>query len=116
MVLCPKVNMTIHVYFHDSEGFKREMRESFAELRNLILKELKHMALTLDDLLTKVTNLTTVDDSLVALCQGLSEQLKAAIAANDPAKIQAVADALDAETAKITAAVTANTPAAPPAA
>lgn len=70
------------------------------------------MAATLDDLVTKVTNLKTVDDSVVALLQGLSAQLKAAIAANDPAKIQAVADALDAQTAELSDAVTANTPAA----
>ena len=69
----------------------------------------------------------TVEQSIITLLgqvvqQGkdLATQLAAAIAANDPAALQAVADeldanntALEANTADIAAAVTANTPSEP---
>jgi len=69
------------------------------------------MAATLDDLLTKVAAEKTVDDSIIALLVEIKGKLDAAIASGDLTKIQAVADALDAEQAKIAAAVVANTPA-----
>lgn len=59
--------MNVHIHYHydpDEIG--------------VILKEIKLMAATLDDLVTKVAALKTVDDSAVALLQGLSAQLKAA--------------------------------------
>lgn len=68
------------------------------------------LLMTLDDLLAKVQAEKTVEDSAIALLNGLSAQLKAAIASNDPAKIQAVADAIDNNTATLSAAITANTP------
>ena len=71
------------------------------------------MAKTLQDLVADVQSLKTVDDSVVALLNGLSQQLKDAIAANDPAAIQAVADAIEGETARLATAVAANTPGAP---
>ena len=63
---------------------------------------------TLDDLVTDVAAQATVVDSVVTLLQGLRDQLAAAVAANDPAKVQAVITALDANTAKLTAAVAAS--------
>lgn len=71
----------------------------------------KRMAATLDDLIAGVQQESTVDDSIIALLNNISAQLKAA--GSDPAKIQQVNDAIQANIAKITAAVTANTPAAP---
>lgn len=79
-----------------------------------------------DVLTTKVTTEETAIDGVVTLLNGLTaiiadlrSQLAAAIAANDPAAIQAVADALgalgtkvDADKQKLGDAVTANTPAA----
>lgn len=56
----------------------------------------------LDDLTTAVT-----------LLQGLKMQLDAAIASNDPAKLEALSQQLGASTAALSAAITANTPAAP---
>lgn len=67
------------------------------------------MAATLKDLATEVAALKTVDDSVLALITGIKAQLDAAIAANDPAAIQAVSDALTAETTRLQAAVTAGT-------
>ena len=80
----------------------------------------------MDALATKVTAEETVIDSVVTLLNGLAAmiadlkaQLAAAIAANDPAAIQAVADSLaalgtkvDADKQKLADAATANTPAA----
>lgn len=66
--------------------------------------------MTLDDLKTKVDNEATVEQSAITLLQGISAQLAAA--KNDPVKIQAIADELDSNTATLSAAITANTPAA----
>ena len=70
---------------------------------------------------TEVANQTTVDNSAVALLQGLSTQLAAALAAAanagaTPAQLQALTDlqtTLAANDTTLSAAVTANTPAAP---
>jgi len=71
----------------------------------------------IDALNAKVAALETVEDSAVALLQGLKAQLDAALALGDPASIvaavQAVSDKVGADTQKLADAVTANTPAAP---
>lgn len=67
---------------------------------------------TLADIQADVASETTVIDSVVTLLNGLSDQLKAAVAANDPAAIQAVVDSIDANKKKLADAVSANTPAA----
>jgi hypothetical protein len=65
----------------------------------------------LDGILAKVTAQTSVIQSNNTLLAELSAEIKAN--ANDPAKMQAIADAIDGNTASISAAVVANTPAAP---
>lgn len=67
---------------------------------------------TLADIQTAVTNEQTVEASVITLLQTLSADLKAALAANDPAAIQAVVDSINTNAAALAAAVTANTPAA----
>src|SRR5206468_12873247 len=64
---------------------------------------------TLDDVQADVTAQTTVVASAVTLLQGLSAQLAAAIASGDPARIQAIKDAIDSNTTTLAAAVAANT-------
>lgn len=64
----------------------------------------------LDDLVAKVSALTTVDDSVVALLTDLKTRLDAA--GSDPAKLQALSDAIGAQTQRLQDAVTVNTPAA----
>ena len=76
-----------------------------------LTQEVQAMAATLDDILVKVAAEKTADDSIIALLVEVKTKLNAAIATGDLAKIQAVADALDSEQAKIIAAVKANTPA-----
>lgn len=66
---------------------------------------------TLDDVVAKVTDVGTVEDSVITLLTGIKAQLDAA--GQDPAKLQALSDALDAQKAKLAAAITANTPATP---
>jgi len=65
----------------------------------------------------KVAAVKTVDDSAVALLGGLSQQIRDLVAAGtiSPTDLTALADQLDADNAALAAAVTANTPAAPPA-
>lgn len=68
------------------------------------------MSQEIDRLTASVTNLTTVDASLVTLVGNLAQLLRES--ASDPAAINALADKLDAEAATVAQAVTDNTPAA----
>ena len=68
----------------------------------------------MDDLKASVQRNTDAEASVITLLQGISQQLKDALAANDPAAIKAVIDKIDANTAAAAAAVVANTPAATP--
>lgn len=80
----------------------------------IITEQGKKIMLTEQDILDKVTAEKTVDDSILALIGTLSQQIKDA--GTDPVKLQAISDMLDSRDAAFTAAVTANTPPAPPAA
>jgi hypothetical protein len=53
---------------------------------------------TLDDVVAAVAAEDTVIDSAIALLTGLKAALDAAIASGDPAKVQAVSDAIGAQT------------------
>ena len=65
----------------------------------------------LTDLQAAVTNEQTVEAGVITLLQTLSADLKAAIAANDPAALEAVVTSINTNAAALAAAVTANTPA-----
>lgn len=82
------------------------------QLTTLTHQEEQIMA-DLSALQTEVSENGDAVGSAVALLSGLSQQLKDALAANDPAAIQALVDQLDANTQTLADAVTANTPAAP---
>lgn len=73
---------------------------------------INRMAGEFDALRAAVARNTDVDQSAIVLLQGLKEKLDAAIAAGDPAAIQALADELGAKNQALADAVTANTPAA----
>jgi hypothetical protein len=75
--------------------------------------KLEHIMANLDKLTAAVAEVATVEASAVALIQGIAQQLKDAIAANDPAAIDALVTQLQDATAPLAAAVAANTPAAP---
>jgi hypothetical protein len=69
------------------------------------------VAAALAELQAEVDRNTSVDGSAVALIAGLADQILAA--ANDPAAVRALANALKASTDSLAAAVSANTPAPP---
>jgi len=70
---------------------------------------------TIQEVQAAVARESTVEDSVVALLTQISQQLKDAIAANDPVAMQAVVDQIDQNSQRLADAVTANTPAPPPA-
>lgn len=67
----------------------------------------------LDTLTAQVATTTSVEASAATLISGLATQLAAV--ANDPAAVTALANQLKTATDALAAAITANTPAAPPA-
>ncbi len=67
------------------------------------------MSAEFDRLTAAVEAETTIDDSILALLSGLAEQIRNA---DTPEKSAALADKVEAENARMAAALTANTPAA----
>lgn len=78
-----------------------------------ILHKLEHIMATLKDIQDAVAAEKTVEDSIIALLTQISQQLKDAITANDPAAMAQVVADLDAHRQALADAVTANTPAGP---
>jgi hypothetical protein len=75
----------------------------------LLQKEYKLMA-TVQDLTAQVAAESTIDDSIIALLNGIVAQLSAAQASGDPAALDVVLAGIKANSDKISAAVVANTP------
>ena len=84
---------------------------------NIMIRKIKRnedeIMVSLADIKAKVEAEKTVEDSMVALLQSINQQLKDAIANDDPAAMQEIVDMLDNNTRVMSEAVTANTPAAP---
>jgi uncharacterized coiled-coil protein SlyX len=78
----------------------------------LILKQGRHMSAELDRLTASVTKIKDQDDSIIALVNGLAQQIRDN--ANNPAALNALADSLDAEAQKVADAVSQNTTPPPP--
>ena len=89
--------MDIHVYLHNTD--------------DKLLKKVNKLMANMNDVLAAVERNTSVDDSVLAMLEGLSQQLKDAQASNDPAAMDEVIRKLDANTQKMTEAVSKNTPA-----
>lgn len=102
---------TVHEIERKLDQIIRKQDEMFALLLRNYSRSLIIMA-DLTNLEAKVQAATDVEQSAIVLLQQLSADLKAA--ATDPVKVQALADALDARTHALAAAIVANTPAAPP--
>lgn len=79
-------------------------------LHELNIKVNQLMA-TIQDVQAAVAAESTVDDSIIALLNGIIQQLKDAQASNDPAALDAVVASIQANTKKLSDAVSANTPA-----
>lgn len=69
------------------------------------------MSAQLDALTAEVARNTSVDQSAIALLNGLSQQISDL--KNDPAALQALADSLSSSSNDLAAAVLQNTPAQP---
>jgi flagellin-specific chaperone FliS len=82
---------------------------TIGELLVLINRKLNFIMATMQDLRDAVARNTSVDDSVLAMLEGISQQLKDAQAQNDPQAIQDVINQLDANTQKMTDAVKKNT-------
>lgn len=84
---------------------------------NLIAWKAVHMSDALNRLAASTAAMTTVAESAVGVIQGIAQTVRDAVAAaenGDNSQIEGLADSLDAEAGKLGAAITANTPAAPP--
>jgi hypothetical protein len=81
------------------------------ELLQAINQKVDDLMASIADLQARVAAQTTIDQSVVALLETLSADLKAA--GTDPVALQAVIDTMDSNQAMLADAITANTPAAP---
>jgi len=104
--------LRIDLYIHQVEDPNPKLDQILSVLNTIVGNEKTIMA-DLKALTDKVTETETVEESAIVLIQGLSAAIKAA--GTDPVALQALTDRLDTEDQKLGAAVTANTPAAPPA-
>lgn len=75
------------------------------------LRTLREQLMHLDELKLKVEQQATVVQSAVTLLTSLKQQLDEAIATGDMGKVQEVSDMIGGNTAALSAAVAANTPA-----
>lgn len=89
--------------------FWQKIDAILAGVKALQTQGIKIMA-TLDDIVADVASESAVDDSIITLLNNIAQQLKDA--GNDPAKLQAILDGIEANKKKIADAVTANTPSA----
>lgn len=96
--------MDIHHFLHYDEDIIYLLQKT--------LKKVNIIMATMQELNAAVQRNTDVEASVETMLQGISQQLKDAKASNDPAAIQAVIDQIDANTKRLSDAVTANTPAA----
>lgn len=85
--------------------------EHIHRLLHFILERINHMSAVTDRLTASVAALTTAEQSAVALLNQLSQLIRDN--AEDPTALNKLADDIDADTAALAAAVTANTPSAP---
>ena len=103
-----------HEEFQETSKLEREWLV-YQSIHSLS-ERLNKMAGTITDLKNAVTAEETVEQSLITLVDGLGAQIKAALpslSADDQATLDGVLSSIATDSAAITAAVTANTPAAP---
>lgn len=104
--------MRIHVIHHYPDDAKAPVwAEEILDKLGLLLDRQETIMGVMEDLNAAVERNTSVDDSVLTMLQGVVQQLKDAQAQNNPQAIRDVIAKLDANTQKMTDAVTANTPA-----
>ncbi len=80
---------------------------------HVLLEKVNQIMASLVDIQQAVADEKTVEDSVLALLTNVEQQLKDAIAANDPAAMQAIVDQIAANKQAMADAVAANTSPAP---
>ena len=89
----------------------REVNQNLAAIVAALNNQGERIVATIADLKAAVEANGVVVQSAIVLIEGIAQALKDAIAANDPAAVQAVLDQLTAEKQALADAVAANTPA-----
>lgn len=105
--------MEVHLYIHaDSTSTKVVTKlDRIIQMLQILQKGVTQMAASVDDVILAVQKETTVEQSVITLLNQFASQVQANI--TDPIKLQAVLDAVTANTTALAAAVTANTPVVP---
>src|SRR6266702_2808609 len=103
-------DVRVDVYVHTDSDAKLDKLIQMVTV--LTEKEVQIMA-NLDDIEAAVAAEATVEQGVIMLLNQLSADLTAAIAGGDPAKLPAILTNIQANTAALSAAVVANTPATP---
>lgn len=102
------MRFNIHVFHH----LVSPEDDGSSEKLDNILRILNAMTPLVIRLVNDVSNMTSVTESAVTLLQSISAQIRDNI--DDTTALTGIADTLETEAAHLAAAVTANTPAAPP--
>jgi chromosome segregation ATPase len=100
-----KIDIHNHYHHHPDPAVQDGLRS--------ILGKLAKMSAAFDRLSQEVTETKTAVGSVLALVDGLADQIREL--KDDPAKLEELANTLDAQQQLIAAKVLENTPAAPPA-
>jgi len=99
------MQLDLHVWFHNVPDL------GLLGALSKLSQQVEQIMSDLTALTAEVANNTEVDQSAIALLNGLSAQIEAL--KTDPAALQGLADTLKSSSAALAAAVVANTPAAP---
>lgn len=90
--------------------YPKEIQDDLANLQTFFDNWRSDTMAAFDNLKREIEETKGVNLSVIALLQGLKAKLDEAIASNDPAVLQALADSLDVEQQSLANAITANTP------
>jgi len=111
-LVIPPITISIPQLDLLGQGYSRvenKLTDVLTAVTKLTRKE-ETMSTQLDALTASVSKNTDVEESAITLISGLAAQIAAI--KTDPVALQALSDSLSAESGKLAAAVTANTPAA----
>ena len=100
------MKIEVHHYRAEDREAVQWLRAIFARLTKLA-EEIKRMSAELDALKAEVQNAATVEQSAIALIQGLAAKIEAN--KTDPVALQQLADSLKQSDAALASAVQANT-------
>lgn len=94
--------------------YPKEIQDDLANLQLFFDNWRADTMAAFDNLKREIQETKSVNLSVIALLQGLKAKLDEAIASNDPAVLQELADSLELEQQSLASAITANTPVSGP--